>query len=123
MLTVTTPQPRAILRRAAAVVLFVVAGAIAASATTQAVWMAQAPGKGLEPVGPAAEMVTVTQAPGRIDWQSHAGQVETVQTVGWGVAGDDVELAGAVVLQAVDAAAGTIETSEAPASITFTFGD
>lgn len=84
-----------------------------------ALFEAPAPGEGLQPVGGAAELITIDQAADLLRWSSQAGMVSWVTITDWPVTIDGEELGGALRMEAVDAESGSIALYEAPQSASF----
>lgn len=89
-----------------------------------AVYSAGGPGETLTPTGGADLLVSLVQSNESIMWTSLAGNVSTIETVGWPSSDGVHELGGALVIEAPKhPTAGTVNIGERPKSMTFEFGN
>lgn len=96
--------------------LLTLGAAFSATATFQA----SEPGSGLEPVGGAADLVSLLQGQEHIVWSALTGSVNSYTVIGWPSATGDVELGGAMVIERPsDGATGVIDFGEPPMTLEF----
>lgn len=97
---------------------------IAASVTATAQFVAGHPGGDLEPVGTAAQYVSLIQGQEHILWTSTSGTVTSITVRGWPVSDGEVELGGAMSITRPDRGdAGVIDFGERPMSASFEIAD
>lgn len=89
-----------------------------------AVYAAGGPGESMSPVGGADLLVRLTQSNASVLWTSIAGNVSTVQTLGWPSSDGTHELGGALVIETPQhPTAGAVNIGEKPMSMSFSFQD
>lgn len=89
-----------------------------------AVFVAGGPGESMSPIGGADQLVRLTQSNSSVLWTSVAGNISTLETLGWPSSDGTHELGGALVIEAPDnPTAGAINIGEKPMSVTFRIGD
>lgn len=89
-----------------------------------AVYAAGGPGEGMTPIGGADLLVRLTQSNSSVLWTSMAGNVSTIETLGWPSSDGTHDLGGALVIETPqNPTAGALDIGEAPMSMEFRFGD
>lgn len=87
-----------------------------------AVFAAGGPGESMSPIGGADLLVRLTQSNSSALWTSVAGNISTIETLGWPSSDGIHDLGGALVIEAPDnPTAGAINIGEKPMSVTFDF--
>lgn len=85
-----------------------------------AVFAAGGPGENLRPSGDAELLIDLTQISNTVLWNSVAGNVSAVETVGWPSSDGVHDLGGALTIETpVNQTAGTINIGEKPMSVSF----
>lgn len=89
-----------------------------------AVFTAGGPGESMSPIGGADLLVRLTQSNDSVLWVSLAGNVSTVETLGWPVSDGTHDLGGGLFIeQPENPTVGTVDIGESPMSLTFDFAD
>jgi hypothetical protein len=89
-----------------------------------AVYAAGGPGESMSPVGGADRLVRLTQSNSSVLWTSMAGNVSTIETLGWPSSDGTHDLGGALMIEAPrNPTAGAINIGEKPMSVAFSLGD
>ena len=97
---------------------------LTAAGGSAAMFAAGGPGEHLTPLNGAELLVSITQTQESILWSSLAGNVSTVEVVGWPSTDGIHDLGGALMLDRPDnPLAGAIRVGEPPATAQFAFGD
>jgi len=84
-----------------------------------AVFAAGEPGESMSPIGGAGQLIRLTQSNNSVLWTSLAGNVSIVETLGWPSSDGTHDLGGALMIEAPQSTAGTVNIGEKPMSVTF----
>lgn len=95
---------------------------LTAAGGAAAVFTAGGPGEPMRATDEADQKVSLVQSNNSVLWTSLAGNVSTIETLGWPSSDGTHELGGALMIEKpADPTAGTVNIGEKPKSMTFNF--
>lgn len=96
---------------------------LTAAGGAAAVFTAGGPGENMRPADGADLLVSLVQSNDAVQWTSLAGNVSTVETLGWPTSDSTHDLGGALTIEKPsNPTAGTVDIDEKPMSVTFQLG-